>query len=109
MEKILLEKNGYSLEWEDAPHGGPPILVLKMPTEFDKEGNPTKWGKLLGEAILDAVKNLDDYYDRLEAAKKAAKDAVLAAGRLLEKLDPTVLEQRGKQDAAPRIQERQAP
>lgn len=98
MEKILLEKNGYSLGWEDTPHGGPPLLVLKTPS-----------GGYVGNAIIEAIANLEDYHNRLEQAKKAAKDAVLATGRLLEKLDPTVLEQRGKQDAAPRIQEKQTP
>ena len=92
MEKILLEHNGYSLEWEETPHNGPPTLVLKRPIEFDKEGNPTKWSKMSGHAILYALENLEDYHGRLEAAKKAAKDAVLAAGRLLKKLDPDALE-----------------
>ena len=86
MEKILLEQNGYILKWEETPHDGPPILVLK-----------TTSGGYIGNAIIDAIANLEDYYNRLEQAKKSAKDAVLAVGRLLEKLDPNVLEQKGKQ------------
>ena len=96
MEKILLEKNGATLEWEETPHDGPPILVLKQPTKFDKEGNPVEWKRLIGVAILDAVANLEDYHDRLEKVTKAAKDAVLATGRVIQKLDPKVLEQKGK-------------
>ena len=89
---ILLEKNGATLEWEETPHDGPPVLVLRHPVALDKEGNPTKWSRYVGVAILDAVANLEDYHDRLEKAKKAAKDAVLATGRLLKKLDPDALE-----------------
>lgn len=92
--KPLLQKGHYSLEWEDTPHNGPPILVLKSPAKFDKEGNVIEWKRLLGEAILDAVANLEDYYKRLEAAKKAAIDAAKAHGRLLERLAPEILEQK---------------
>lgn len=91
---ILLEQNGATLEWEETPHDGPPILVLRHPVEFDKEGNPTKWSRYLGVAILDAVANLEGYHTRLEKAVKAAKDAVLATGRLLKHLDPEVLERK---------------
>jgi len=98
MEKILLEHNGYSLEWEEAPHDGPPTLVLKHPIEFDKEGNPTKWGQMKGHAILYALENLEKYHSQLEAAKKAAKQAVLATGRVIQKLDPEVLEKKGKKE-----------
>ena len=84
MNEILLDKNGWVLTWEPTPHDGPPMLVLQTP----------RGGKYIGEAIIDAIANLEDYYDRLEAAKKAAKEAVVAHGRILEKLDPDVLKKK---------------
>jgi hypothetical protein len=97
MQNVLLEKNGATLEWEDVPHDGPPVLVLKTPTKWDKEGNAVEWKRLIGEAILDSAANLEDYHNRLQKAIKAARDAVLATGRVVQKLDPEALEKKGKQ------------
>lgn len=79
MDETILEKNGYILGYEYSPHNGPKVLVLYSPK--------TKT-RLIGESIIDAIANLEDYYDRLDDAKKSSRNLAKSMALLLNKLDP---------------------